>query len=50
MDQLVQTERAGNRSRTSRRRKLLVENPVLFGCVTASEVDNCDTMLCSYVP
>jgi hypothetical protein len=43
-DQLVQTDRAGNMKRTIRRLKQLVENRVLFGCETASEVDNCDTM------
>jgi hypothetical protein len=32
------------------RLKQLIENRVLFGCETASEVDNCDTMLCSSLP
>lgn len=36
--------------RASKRLKQLVENRVFCGCETASEVDNCDTMLCSSFP
>ena len=49
-DQLAQTDRADKMKRASKRLKQLVENRVFCGCETASEVDNCDTMLCSSFP